>query len=297
MLYLQVTQTLVCRMSTERKRTTKLQETEGKRARGWITGPGPAPQIDEPPKMEQGTTEGSCASPIKLGCLGTPTCLYVEGEVLGKKCRFLYDTGASCTVISSKWWMELPPQKRPVLEQSHLKLETVGNHQIPVWGKTNLDLCIGGHTVPCEVQIVQIPEQAVLGLDVLASKRCYWDWAQNKLVIPTSEQDEREDLFTKSEDGREAMQDDANLIEISDSTEEELNSSLTVSYEESPTQPPHADMECYQEAAPGLETYTTLWEGGHLCTIESHRLLPTVSEAWKIEHQLEATKDGCWSNI
>ena len=38
----------------------------------------------------------------------------------------------------------------------------------------------------CEVTVVQIGEEAVLGLDVISKLRCYWDWDQNTLVVPNS---------------------------------------------------------------------------------------------------------------
>ena len=157
--------------------------------------------------------------------------------------------------------MELPPEERPVLERSHLKLTTVGNHHIPVWGKTTLDLSIGGQTVPCEVQIVQIPEEAVLGLDVIASRRCYWDWVQKTLVIPDSVQEDVErprrsrNLSNEESDGEEACTDDADWTNIPMNREEGLDQPQPTSEEEPVPWAEPTDMECYLETRSKPEQY------------------------------------------
>ena len=135
------------------------QGLEGKRQRGWIRGPWPVPvQIDgvKQQRTDQPIDEHRSGEHTRLGRLGAPGCLYVKGKVLGREVDFLFDTGASCTVIGSQWWMRIPPDSRPVLEESDLALTTVGNHSIPVWGKTTLKLEVGGQPVMCEVTVVQI---------------------------------------------------------------------------------------------------------------------------------------------
>ena len=120
---------------------------------------------------------------LKLGRLGTPTCLYVPGRVLGQQVQFLYDTGASCTAISTDVWARIPEERRPELQSTQLNLTSVEGQQIPVWGKCLLTIEMAGHLITCWVQVIQIAEEAVLGLDVIAPNRCQWDWDLGTLVL------------------------------------------------------------------------------------------------------------------
>ena len=115
---------------------------------------------------------------------GSMDLLYVPGSVQGVSTNFLYDTGASCTVISSKVWTQIPAKDRPCLEVSDRRLTTVDGQDIPVMGRCTLQLMVDGHPMNCEVHIAEIAGEAILGLDVLSTHRCQWNWDQGTLEVP-----------------------------------------------------------------------------------------------------------------
>ena len=123
----------------------------------------------------------------RIGQLGTPAALYVPARVLGKDVHFLYDTGATVTCLSSKFWSSILERERPELQGTKRKLTTVGGHAIPVEGATKLVFELDGRPVTCQVQICGIGEDAVLDVDLLSDLRVQWDWGQSRLVWPTSD--------------------------------------------------------------------------------------------------------------
>ena len=102
---------------------------------------------------------------------------------MGQAVQFLYDTGASCTAISVDVWARVPTEQRPELQETELKLTSVEGQRIPVLGKCWLTLEVADHLFTCWVQVIEITEEAVLGLNVLAPNRCQWDWDLGTLVI------------------------------------------------------------------------------------------------------------------
>ena len=128
------------------------------------------------------TLERRALSPARLGRLGAPAGLYVPVTVLGQEVDFLYDTGASCTVISARVWDRIPAQARPELEHPSVTLTTVGDHAIENFGACSLTLEVDGRPITCKAQVCDITEEAVLGLDVLSALKCHWDWDKGVLT-------------------------------------------------------------------------------------------------------------------
>ena len=122
--------------------------------------------------------------------------------MLGIDVQFLYDTGASCTILSSQMWMKIPPKQRPKLQFSDLKLTSVANQVIPVWGKATLQTEIVEWPITWEIQVVEIAEEAVLGLDLMSALKCQWDWQGDKVIILGSSKqcDPGEDQRLQSEE-------------------------------------------------------------------------------------------------
>ena len=116
-----------------------------------------------------------------MGRLGTPLGLYVPARALGQECKFLYDTGASCTVLSTQLWDRIPEARRPELESPTLQLTTVGDQSIPSRGTCSVELELDGRPVTCRVQVCDISEEAVLGLDLLSTLKYCWDWDRGVL--------------------------------------------------------------------------------------------------------------------
>ena len=106
-----------------------------------------------------------------MGRLGVTAGLYVPGRVLGRDVHFLYDTGATVTCLSSKFWASLPKEQRPELQDTKRKLSTVEGHHIPVEGIAKLNFILDDCPVTGEVHVCGVNEDAVLGLDILSDLR------------------------------------------------------------------------------------------------------------------------------
>lgn len=122
-----------------------------------------------PCEKGQGTRE-------RLGRVGAPAGIYITAQVCGRELRFLYDTGASCTVISTSAWERLPVGKKPELQPSGVTLTTVGDHRLINRGSCRLEIVVDGRALECVVQVSDIAEEAVMGLDLISAYRCQWDW-------------------------------------------------------------------------------------------------------------------------
>ena len=122
----------------------------------------------------------------RLGRLGAPAGLYVSGKVLGQEIQFLVDTGATVTCLSSDIWNQTADEQKPKLEEPNRKLMSVGGQALPVWGILTTEVDIEGHPITCQLQVVEIQEEAVLGLDLLSAFQLQWDWELGKLIWPGS---------------------------------------------------------------------------------------------------------------
>ena len=120
-----------------------------------------------------------------MGQLGATAGLYVPGVVLGRPVRFLYDTGATVTCLSSSFWTAIPAERRPELQEADRRLSTIGGHDLSVDGVTTLEFTLGGRPVTSSIQVCGIGEDAVLGIDLLSVLKAQWDWDEGKLIWPT----------------------------------------------------------------------------------------------------------------
>ena len=97
--------------------------------------------------------------------------------------EFLYDTGASFTVICHRKWSRLSRESQPDLEETPIRLTSVGGQDIPMWGRCPVTLSVGGQSVPGMVQVCEVEEDAILGLDALRALRAQWNWEEHRLVV------------------------------------------------------------------------------------------------------------------
>ena len=112
-----------------------------------------------------------------LGSLGGPYRLYVTRRVQGTQVDLLYDTGASCDVISHRLWSQLPEGSRPELEESQIQLASLGGQNLLMWSKCPVTLEVEGQCVTCMVQVCEV------GFDALRILRTQWDWDEDRLVL------------------------------------------------------------------------------------------------------------------
>ena len=106
------------------------------------------------------------------------------GRVADLPVEFLYDTGASCTVVGTGVWERIPPWNRPPLDNAYLSLRTAGKHGLRVIGRARVPLTIEGHTITWEVYVCDEVEGAILGADFLAAHHLQWDWVNDRVWWP-----------------------------------------------------------------------------------------------------------------
>lgn len=132
--------------------------------------------IEEPPAGTNMATRADGSNERRLGRLGSPAGLYVPTVMLGQNIQGLFDTGATCTVVSIRVWDRIPENQKPGLDEPRVRLATIGDHDILNRGSCMVELRVDGRPITCPVQVCDITEEAVLGLDVLSVLKVYWDW-------------------------------------------------------------------------------------------------------------------------
>lgn len=86
-------------------------------------------------------------------------------------------------------WDRIPAESKPELEHPSVTLTTVGDHAIPNFGACSVELDVDGRRITCTVQVCDITEEAVLGLDVLSALKCHWDWDNGVLSRGPSQEE------------------------------------------------------------------------------------------------------------
>ena len=69
--------------------------------------------------------------------------LYVPGEVCGQEVWFLYDTGGTCSLLSSLFWEAIPEGRRPCLEPPDLHLRSIEGTPLEVYPLYYVDADLG----------------------------------------------------------------------------------------------------------------------------------------------------------
>ena len=107
-------------------------------------------------------------------------CRYEKGEIGEVEVRFLYDTGATRSFISVETWdrivATIPLNSRPLVEEPQKRFRAVTGEEIGVHGKVTLTICFGERMVTGPLWIVDILEDAILGIDFIEGCQCRWNW-------------------------------------------------------------------------------------------------------------------------
>jgi len=90
-------------------------------------------------------------------------------EIHSVKTRFLVDTGAVVTVLSSRVYKAIPEASRPSLRQSHgpLKLEVANDELLDIDGVVDAKFDIDGTNFECKMYVAPIADEGLLGMDFL----------------------------------------------------------------------------------------------------------------------------------
>ena len=129
------------------------------------------------------TTDPPSLDVIRLACPNNNLC--VDGSILGTKCSFLIDTGASISAVKAQVWRDLPPPtKHPPQSSIHKTIRTVNGQPIPVLGEVELPFQIQSEQYPFTVLILhEMPYDAILGRDFLERYRAKIDLETHSLDL------------------------------------------------------------------------------------------------------------------
>ena len=129
------------------------------------------------------TTDPPSLDVIRLACPNNNLC--VDGSILGTKCSFLIDTGASISAVKAQVWRDLPPPtKHPPQSSLHKTIRTVNGQPIPVLGEVELPFEIQSEQYPFTVLILhEMPYDAILGRDFLERYRAKIDLETHSLDL------------------------------------------------------------------------------------------------------------------
>ena len=120
----------------------------------------------------------------RVGQIGDPIgSLYVPSLIGPLQVRFLFDTGATCSVVSCRVFRRIPVEIRPDLEGPDIRLRGIDGAALEMWGACSLEVVLDVYPVAIRVQVADIAEEAVLGTDVLRQFKGHWDWDTGRLVF------------------------------------------------------------------------------------------------------------------
>ena len=97
---------------------------------------------------------------------------YLPVKVAKHEVRFLIDTGASVTILSTRvyerMWADIPNQLR--VPEVPSRIQVADNGLVETEGEITLELSIGGHTFTWDVLVAPIADEGMLGLDFLCAQ-------------------------------------------------------------------------------------------------------------------------------
>ena len=95
--------------------------------------------------------------------------IYIEGSVEGVEVNYTVDTGATCTIVSSRVFEQIPESDRPTLHKPKLShvLTSADGRNMAFWGKAEVLLELGSLKIKHKVSVAEIEDEVLLGADIL----------------------------------------------------------------------------------------------------------------------------------
>ena len=106
---------------------------------------------------------------------------HITAIVNGNSERFLWDTGAGCSIMNVKDFRKIPIEKRPPKLPHFQKLVSASGDAIHVTGVYNLKYQIGTRTV-YQPTFVCTNSDNILGIDAIGNLQITWVESRNKFV-------------------------------------------------------------------------------------------------------------------
>lgn len=108
--------------------------------------------------------------------------MYVNIRVEGETAQFLIDTGATVSIVSSKYFDTL--KQKPTLSKYDRKITSANGSHLLVTGKGSFAFEMGDSVFPVDAIVADIHNaDGVLGLDFLRNENCTIDIASGKLFV------------------------------------------------------------------------------------------------------------------
>lgn len=150
------------------------------------------PRSIDIPTVPMDLVDEPVPEPILLTGDGTyplPHDLSVQGEAAGMGVRFLIDTGAAITVVSTEFLQKSPLGYTFPLKTGELQaVKTVSGEQLPVQGKIFLPLTIEDTQYNCEAYVIEnLGYDFVLGRDFLRQNSALIDLGGGTLRLQTAD--------------------------------------------------------------------------------------------------------------
>lgn len=108
--------------------------------------------------------------------------IYVQGLIENIEANMLVDTGASVTIVSTKFFESLmETDQLPQIAPISVKLVSASGDEISVRGQCNMKLSFKDIEIPQAVIVAEIKTSCILGLDFLSKNSC--DINLNKMML------------------------------------------------------------------------------------------------------------------
>lgn len=129
--------------------------------------------------------------------------LYISAHLLQKPISCLVDTGATISVLHSRFYNSIPDHVRPRLMQDCGQLKGADGEIIKQLGVANFPLQINKKIVLCRMIVAEIEVAAILGFDFLKEHHCEMKVGKGILtlngeVVTTLLQDQVQSVFKLS---------------------------------------------------------------------------------------------------
>ena len=114
----------------------------------------------------------------------------VQGTIASTPIKFLVDTGAAVSLLSSKIWREIENTRVPIVMQPWLGEKLVGVNGTPlsVRGCIHAPLCIGGTQFNGSFVIASdLWVEAIVGLDFIRAHKCVIDCSNNTISFKSAD--------------------------------------------------------------------------------------------------------------
>ena len=115
--------------------------------------------------MEGGVEDNNNDETVRRG---TPKSsgVYVKGKIQDISVWFTIDTGATRTVVSTRVFTRIKPEKRPDVTKDNIMMEQADGAALEILGTVKVNLQLGDYSITRDVIVANIKDDVLLGMDV-----------------------------------------------------------------------------------------------------------------------------------